>query len=108
MLLSDFFIVWSDILPRIDWRHTGTASEEQLDSKHKRISRHGRKVLRSFGNGRYSKASSDLFRDDGVHLSNLGNGIFLNTLHGAIDSLLQNPLLKGLVRIEAKLVYPKF
>ena len=117
-LLPDCIIVWSDILPRFDWRHTSTASVEQLD-KYKRINRRGRKVLCSFCNGRYlshdiSKTSSDLFRDDGVHLFNLGNDIVLNTLHGAIDSLLQNPLLKRfphtlLVRIGAKLVlHPNF
>ena len=113
-LLPDFEIVWSDILPRFEWHHTGTASVEQLDIKYKRISGHGRKVLYSFCNGRYishdiSKASPDLFGDDGVRLSNVGNDIFLNTLHGSIDSLRQNPLLKGfpctlLVRIGAKLV----
>lgn len=99
-LLPDCLVIWSDILPRLHWLHAGTASNIQLDMKRRRINRHGRQIICSFPNGRYighdiSKDSPDLFQQDGIHLSDTGNDIFLNTLQGGIETFLKSSSIQG-------------
>ncbi|OWF43971.1 hypothetical protein KP79_PYT19784 [Mizuhopecten yessoensis] len=82
-------IIWSDILPRLQWR--GCTSVTGIERKRKRVNRIGRQAVLSVG-GRVVKHvditydCAGLFRADGVHLEDIGNAIFLNTLQGALET----------------------
>ena len=94
-------IVWSDILPRLKWRGAPNDPQTlyQLDQKRKRINRAGRQVIRQLANGKYIVHEIDtvtpgLFRPDGVHLTLIGNSIFLNTMQEALLSFIKDPKRK--------------
>lgn len=90
-------LVWSDILPRQSWRGTDNSAErlKKLDQKRRRINRLGRQA--SFNvEGKAIQHELDfnttgLFRSDGVHLTAVGNAIFLNTFEEAINLFVTNP-----------------
>ena len=90
-------IVWSDILPRFSWRglDSSVTAFGRTDEKHKRVNRAGRQVIRSLNLGRsiiheIEIKANGLFLADGVHLSPVGNDIFLNTISEAILSFYRN------------------
>lgn len=91
-------IVWSDILPRKRWRGALETEDvlKHLDIKRKRVNRLGRQVVRESPNGRAIVSDSDLFtsglfKPDGVHLTDIGNDILLNTFQEALLAFVQNP-----------------
>ena len=81
-------IVWSHILPRLYWRYA--VSNVATDRSRWRINRSvASSVLKSGGASiKYPDirvAQSNLFLNDGVHLSPLGNHVFVSTFPAAIQ-----------------------
>ncbi|XP_061183690.1 uncharacterized protein LOC133191937 [Saccostrea echinata] len=80
-------IVWSHILPRVYWRHSisNVAAEKSRSRINSSIASF---VLKSGGASiKYPDISivqSKLFLNDGVHLSPLGNYVFLSTMQAAL------------------------
>ena len=87
-------IVWSQILPRLKWRYSDNM--KAMEAARVRIN----STIATFvikNGGHYIKypdiLPSELFiQPDGVHLSDLGNNIFLNTLQGALESFVANQI----------------
>ena len=81
-------VVWSQILPRKKWRFSDNV--EGMNRARIRLNSFiAKEVLQS--GGAYIKHpdldthASALFLSDGVHLSEVGNNIFLNSLQGGIE-----------------------
>lgn len=89
-LLLNTTLVWSQILPRLTWRYS--ANIDAMDRSRQRINsslasyiiRHGGHYIR------YPDISpnSTFICQDGVHLTDIGNYIFLNTIQGALEAFL--------------------
>ena len=105
-VFNDTYIVWSDILPRTQWRglddiasmkHLDLQQKLKLmDQKRKRVNRAGRQAVRTLTWGRSILHEIDtdtpgLLKRDGTHLSKIGNHIFLLTLQEAIRLFLLDP-----------------
>ncbi|XP_062607804.1 uncharacterized protein LOC134269616 [Saccostrea cucullata] len=90
-LLPQTFIIWSHILPRNNWINC-LANTEGQNCRRRINSACATFVLNKF-QGRGASVSypdiraqcKELFRKDGVHLSDLGNSIFINILRNALD-----------------------
>ena len=86
-------IIWSQILPRENWRYSDNS--KAMNRVRIRLNC-AVATLAIILNGGYIKypdlvlSSTALWSVDGVHLSDLhvGNDLFLNTLHSALDSML--------------------
>ena len=84
-------LVWSQILPRPQWQQQGKGKEREVGRK--RINSAAGKEVILLG-GCYIKypdiviGQSALFLPDGVHLSQIGTDIFLNTLSGALRTFI--------------------
>lgn len=85
-------IVWSQLLPRTAWRYS--ENHEAMERVRKRINRYGAMAVLKNG-GCYllhpdlmSDHEQRLFADDGVHLSALGNDLFLNQIRAGFDLFL--------------------
>ncbi|KAJ8303659.1 hypothetical protein KUTeg_018769 [Tegillarca granosa] len=93
--MPDCFVIWSDLICRPNWRRE--ISIQTLERKRKRINRMGRGVSIIVGGSfiKHPDITFDcpgLFRPDQVHLSDIGNAIFLNDLQYCLDQLLcQSP-----------------
>lgn len=87
-LLPNTLIVWSHILPRSNWRQSLSTIEGE-NSRRRINSAIATFVLKKL-NGTSIKhtdiqiTQKRLFRLDGVHLSDLGNNIYINSLKNAI------------------------
>lgn len=87
-LLPNTLIVWSHILPRSNWRQSLSTIEGE-NSRRRINSAIATFVLKKL-NGASIKypdiqiTQKRLFRLDGVHLSDLGNNIYINSLKNAI------------------------
>ena len=89
--LPSSMLAWSQILPRLKWRYS-----ENLRAMNRCRNRVNSSIA-SFLMKKYGcyirypeiKANEKLY-EDGVHLSSLGNEIFLNTLQGGIESIVEN------------------
>ena len=81
-------MVWSDILPRLVWRGVDNTPENlrKLDLKRKRINRAGRQATRQVMHGK-----AIIHEIDTVHLTPIGNSIFLHTMQEALSMFLNNP-----------------
>jgi len=91
-LLPNTTIVWSSILPRL--RYRSSKNTKAMENCRTRINRSlidyvikygGKAIKYPEFNDRYP----GLFFDD-VHLSFIGNDLFLNTIQGAFDTFLHN------------------
>lgn len=96
-VFPDAQVIWSDILPRQAWRGVESSVESlrKLDQKRKRINRIGRQVTLSLNGKGISHeldfATPGIFRPDSVHLTRIGNAIFLNTFEEALNIFFRNP-----------------
>lgn len=84
-------IVWSSALPRLAWRFSENV--KAMNEIRGRMNREAIKFVTSRGghyikNPQFSQKPPTLFDPDGVHLSQLGNDILLNTIKGALQGLL--------------------
>lgn len=81
-------IIWSQILPRRNWRFSQNC--KAMEQGRRRINSALAAVVIKAG-GAYIKYpdilcdNSSLFQPDGVHLSDIGNDIFLNTIQAALE-----------------------
>ena len=97
-LFPNTLILWSEILPRLEWKYSRPNSNiKATDKKRKRFNTLGRQMLRGHKNGRIIKhdITTDcpgLFRPDGCHLSDIGIALFCNTLQGAIETFLSTDI----------------
>lgn len=85
-------IVWSAILPRLNWR--SSLKLKSMDNCRRRLNSSVASHLISKG-GFYIKypdfkADHRFLKEDGVHLTKLGNQIFLNTIQGAIEQFVKS------------------
>jgi len=83
-------VVWSQILPRLNWRFS--TNTQAMDRARRRLNSTIAKFVLSRG-GCYIhypdlKADGKLLIEDGVHLTLLGNEVFLNIVQGAIVTFL--------------------
>ncbi|CAG2227125.1 unnamed protein product [Mytilus edulis] len=89
-LLLNTTLVWSQILPRLTWRYS--ADTDAMDRSRQRInSSLASYIIRQGGHYiRYPDISpnSTFICQDGVHLTDIGNYIFLNTIQGALEAFL--------------------
>lgn len=86
-LLPKTVIVWSHILPRRNWIHSLSNSEGEKCRR--RINSSLATFVLKMGGASIKypdivDSHKSLFRSDGVHLSDLGNSIFVNSLKNAI------------------------
>ena len=89
-LMPETAIVWSQILPRTQWRF----SQNLVAMENVRVRLNS--SIASFvvnSGGHYVRypdiqASKTFLCEDGVHLTPLGNNVFLNTLQGALETIL--------------------
>ena len=83
-------IIWSDILPRLLWHDIVNTPENlrKIDQKRKRINRVGSQNSQQLNRGKAIIHEIDttpgLHKSDGVHLTRIGNAIFLNTMEEAL------------------------
>lgn len=86
-ILPNTLLVWSEILPRSCWRYMSStiAAEKSRIRLNNAIATH---VLNLGGayikHLELNKYNNQMFSLDGVHLSELGNNVFLDTLQGAL------------------------
>ncbi|KAJ8304431.1 hypothetical protein KUTeg_018014 [Tegillarca granosa] len=91
--LPNTIIIWSDILPRLYWR--GSLNIKAIEKKRKRVNRSGRRSAFLVG-GRvihHQDITYDcpsLFRADKVHLTDVGNALFLNNLQNELELCASN------------------
>jgi len=83
-------MIWSQILPRLNWRYSNNLAV--MDKCRRRLnSSIGAHITRNRGCYiRYPdiKATNQLIFTDGVHLTKLGNAIFLNTIQGGLETFI--------------------
>lgn len=89
-------LVWSQILPRLKWRYSSDVLAMQT-MKYRINNSISAFILRS--NGCYIRhpdirANHNFLKTDGVHLTPLGNDIFLNNIQGGLEYFIQHPELR--------------
>ncbi|KAJ8304403.1 hypothetical protein KUTeg_017986 [Tegillarca granosa] len=95
--LPNTTVVWSCILPRLFWY--GARSQVAIDNVHKRTNREISSHILKLG-GRIitqsdlSDKETGCYRFDGIHLSDIGNDIYLNALQGALEKFLIKDICK--------------
>ncbi|XP_056021292.1 uncharacterized protein LOC125652581 [Ostrea edulis] len=92
-LLPNTKLVWSQILPRKNWYSSD--SIEKMNNSAKRINSSVAAYIVRNG-GCYIKyldiklVNTNLFEADGVHISNIGNEIFLNNISAGLEQFITN------------------
>ena len=91
--LPNAIIIWSQILPRFCWRYSSNliAMEKCRYRVNNSIASY---VLRLGGRYiRYQeiKVVDIVLQNDGVHLTNLANELFLNSVQGGLEMFIQEP-----------------
>ena len=94
ILYPDLKIIWSDILPRRYWHYGDNHSA--IEGTRKRVNIAVRKVVKEEITNGYvishpniTEKERTLYRNDGTHLSDVGNDVFLNNVQAALESFLQ-------------------
>lgn len=84
-------LIWSQILPRMKWRYSQDSAA--MNRSRIRFNSFAAKSVLNCGGG-YIKypdilpISVNLFLPDQVHLSEVGNNVFLNTLQGGLEQII--------------------
>ncbi|XP_061489540.1 uncharacterized protein LOC133387851 isoform X2 [Rhineura floridana] len=91
-------LVWSDILPRRKWNCTG--DPRGMDRARKKVNRQIQRALCDLGGSviHHPEVGHDrleLFRPDGIHLTDMGNDIFLGDLQRGLHQILIGCGVKG-------------
>jgi hypothetical protein len=87
-MLPGCSVIWSSIFPRRSWRYSN--NDHPMEITRKRINRGIRSYILKYGGYVVRYPDFDdrhlgLFSDNGVHLSFIGNDIFLNQLQSAFE-----------------------
>ena len=95
-LLPGCSIIFSSILPRLSYRFSSNI--KKMDRTRKRINRFVRTHLVKrncyfIHHPDFDDMLPALFAEDGVHLSFIGNDIFINTLQGALETFFTYPYI---------------
>ena len=90
-LLPRTKLIWSDILQRCYWH--GATSQVKIEKTRIRINSFARGLVLKEGgftirHQTITVKEIALYRNDGVHLSNVGNAIFLNDIQGGLESII--------------------
>lgn len=92
LMLPNTMLIWSQILPRLHWRfsNNGTSMERLRRRLNSTIGAH--MIKRGGGYIRYPdiKLSSQFVLPDSVHLTSLGNEIFLKNLQCGLEQIMSN------------------
>lgn len=85
-IMPNTTIIWSQMLPRLRWRYS--VNNKAMEQGRYRVNNAIASYIVRKG-GLYIKypeitVSSNLFSNDGVHLSNAGNSILLNRIQGGL------------------------
>lgn len=92
-VLPNTIIIWSQVLPRITWRYSSNLSA--MEKCRYRINNTIASYILNNGGCyvRYPdiRANHTFLTADGVHLTEIGNSVFLNTLQGAIEHFMTYP-----------------
>lgn len=88
----DSEFVWVDILQRIDWG-VGNDEKRLIEKKRKRVNQFGRKIIRLTKNHHCIRFDIDestpgFFRSDGVHLSDVGLDMYIDTIRETLLKIL--------------------
>lgn len=85
-------LVWSQMLPRSQWRNSKDlkAMEKSRVRVNTSIASYLTKSSGCYIRYPDIKANHIFLKEDGVHLSGLGNDVFLNTLQGGIEKIVSN------------------
>lgn len=82
-------LVWSQLLPRANWRFSNNV--RAMEKVRRRINRYGASTIIRLGGGYIehqalvaSNLSPEFYDNDGVHLSELGNDLFLAKLRAGV------------------------
>ena len=81
-------VIFSSILPRLEWRHSDNA--KAMDVTRKRINRGVKSYLNKTGgytiiHEDFENKPESFICSDGVHLTYIGNDLFLNSLQSALE-----------------------
>ncbi|VDI39174.1 Hypothetical predicted protein [Mytilus galloprovincialis] len=91
-LMLDTVFVWSQIIPRSSWRYSDNINA--MEKCRMRVNTSIASFLTKTDGCylRYPdiKANELFLMKDGVHLTSLGNNIFLNTLQGGLEMIIRN------------------
>lgn len=87
-VFPDCQLVWSFILPRITWRYS--QRPRCMEQARNRVNRLAAKEVLACGgriirHPQFIGKPHNLYSSDGVHLSKLGNYLFLNNIQGALE-----------------------
>lgn len=93
--LPNTLLIWSYILPRRSWY--GARNTISVNKSRIRINRGVRSYLHHLGGKAiqhldFEDLHSALFHDDGVHLSYIGNDIFINDLQSGLELFIKSPV----------------
>lgn len=93
-MLPNCSLIWSSILPRRSWRYS--SDDHAMEVTRKRINRGVRSYILKHGGYVIKYPDFDdrhpaLYSDDGVHLSFIGNDIFLNQIQSALETFIKYP-----------------
>jgi hypothetical protein len=93
-MLPGCSVIWSSIFPRRSWRYSN--NDHPMEITRKRINRGIRSYILKYGGYVVRYPDFDdrhlgLFLDNGVHLSFIGNDIFLNQLQSAFEPFINYP-----------------
>ena len=86
-------LIWCDILPRLFWRNNETDDSKTLNLKCKRINRAAHQYMQDFSLGQTLTPHilwymSELFDNDGVHLSEFGKLTYIHTFRNLIHKII--------------------
>lgn len=91
-VMPDAILIWSQILPRTSWRYSNNLAA--MDRTRQRLNNFVSTFVLKMGGGylRYPeiKGNPTFLREDGVHLTSLGNNILINTIQGAFEHFVQH------------------
>lgn len=95
LLFPNTRVIWSELLMRRYW-HSATKSGTRLEKVRKRINTAIKNFYLTEGlaeirHPNIRASEIDLYRFDGVHLTDLGNDVLLNNFEGALETFLSSP-----------------
>ena len=87
-------IIWCDILPRLIWRYNHFDNPKTLNKKARRVNRSTHQTIENIEKGhilsfKIHESMQELFCEDGVHLSECGSLIYVQTIINFIKKKLQ-------------------
>ena len=90
-LLPDTVLIWSEVLPRRTWQ--GADNPAAVDRKRKRLNRRAILAISQLGGKvvRHGIVPGDpgLYRDDNVHLSDVGTALFINAIQETLSEVFE-------------------